>query len=518
MRANFELYSAKTVPSTYSWDLGVPTIDYTNIKTISAGLGVNFVVGSEYTQATPSTNTTEITGYAPFVELVFVSILEPTNFRLPSMFLGVERVADFGDYYNSKNSTKKEGTINNTAFCHTYVMPGLYSIKFTQTEYVNNKVNNARFIGTCLQKHCIEWSWSQLKCTLDSQVTWKKTKKNLNTTTGEGILAKKWIFEPCTEEWAFGDRVYVEKTQKLDKKRDPLSWQWYNFLKTPIGNLNTATTWASSGFQQPQELTWEQASSPCTPYLNFQGYDVVWKWNYIRKDISFDPVHALSLTWNQAVKEKPTNITWNYTSLFCPGDTMNLELSTFKQTVTKTAYVRVLEIPPKAVIEVIQPREPLLRLTPLTVRLSPRYVNCGSFPIEKIVWDMGDGSPLLTQRRWAPTLEHPFVYSELAENDPTDPRVYTGSLENDPNDPRNYDVEHTYYRTLQGPHSFYPSMTAYASSTGTYDTAAAVVGPLLFPVKEEEFKINLIQSELTSHGKVYIGEINKNVAVWRADK
>ena len=161
-----------------------------------------------------------------------------------------------------------------------------------------------------------------------------------------------------------------------------------------------------------------------------------------------------------------------------------------------------------------------MRLTPLTVRLSPKHVICGSFPIEKIVWDMGDGSPLITQRRWAPTLEHPFVYSTslLTETDPTNLKVYSGSLENDPQDPRNYDVEHTYYRTLQGPHSFYPSMTAYASSTGTYDTAAAVVGPLLFPTKDEELKINLIQSELTSHGKVYIGEINNNVAVWRADK
>ena len=238
--------------------------------------------------------------------------------------------------------------------------------------------------------------------------------------------------------------------------------------------------------------------------MNYQGEDVVWKWRYITKDVSIDPVHSINLTWNQAVKEKPTNVTWNYTSLYCPGDLINMELSAFKQTVTKTAYVRVLEIPPTAVIEVIQPEEPLLRLTPLTVKLSPKNVISGSFPIEKIVWDMGDGSPLITQRRWAPTLSLPFVYS--------------GSTENDPHDPRNYDVEHTYYRTLQGPHSFYPSMTAYASSTGTYDTAAAVVGPLLFPPKTEDFKINLIQSEMTSYGKVYIGEINNNVAVWRADK
>ena len=517
MRANFQVYSLKTVPSTYSWDFGTPNYSYTELKTISSLPAKEYIAGTSYNDP-GSTFTTEVTGYAPFVEAIFTSTLEPTNYRLPVMFLGIERSVDFGDYYNSKESIIKDGTINNVAFCHSYVMPGLYAITYKQIEYINTRVNNSRFIGSCLQKHCVEWSWNKLRCTNELEITWKNTKAIQNLTTGAGISAKKWKFEPCMADWAFGDSVYVEKTGKIDKRLSSLTSQWYNFLKTSPSNRNTAIPWASAGFQQPNELKWRDLEGPCAP-LNYQGYDTVWKWDYLKGNIADDPVHKLNLTWNQAAKDKPTSATWDYATLFCDGNAMNMELSSFAQIITKKTYLRDVEIPLKACIEVIQPKNPNDRLSPLTVILSPRRTVCGSFPIEKIVWDMGDGSPLITQRRWAPTLEKPFVYSKSLENTPTD-FVASGdpNLNADPKDPRNFDVEYTYHRTLNGPHTFYPSMTAFASSTGSSDSAAAVVGPILFPTKTEETKINLIQSELTDHGKVYVGEINNNLAVWRADK
>ena len=518
MRANFQVFSLKTVPKNYSWDMGTPNVTYTDLKTISSYPALEYVAGTAY-QDPGSTNTTEVTGYAPFVEVIFTSTLEPTNYKLATQFLGIERSTNFGDYYNDTQNIIKDSTLNNVAFCHSYIMPGLYTIQFKQIEYVNTSINNARFIGTCLQKYCIEWSWYKLRCTPELEITWKKTKQIKNVTTGTGLSAKKWKFEPCTDDWAFGDRVYVEKTGKLDKRRSPLTSQWYNFLQTSPGSNNTAVMWASAGFQKPDELKWLDLTGPCAP-LNYQSYDTVWKWDYITKNISDDPIHKLSLTWNETVKEKPTSLTWDYTSLFCPGNSINMQLSSLVQIVTKTAYIKIVEIPLKACIEVIlQPEEPDKRLSPLTVRLSPKHTVCGSFPIEKIVWDMGDGSPLITQRRWAPTLEKPFVYS-ISNEETSAGSIVTGNpqLVADPKDPRNFDIEYTYFRTLNGPHTFYPSMTAYASSTGSFDSAAAVVGPLRFPAKTESTKVNLIQSELTEDGKVYIGEINNNVAVWRADK
>jgi hypothetical protein len=44
-----------------------------------------------------------------------------------------------------------------------------------------------------------------------------------------------------------------------------------------------------------------------------------------------------------------------------------------------------------------------------------------------------------------------------------------------------------------------------------------MVGPLKLPVTNgSDFK--LMQNELTEHGKVLIGQVNDNVAVWRTDK
>lgn len=492
MKANLDIYSVRTVPSNYSWDLGVPEVTFTELTN-----SLTDVVRSK------SDGTgTEIVGYAPYVGVIFSS--EAGEYETDFKFLGLQREVDFGDYYNSQTNLIKDSTTNRVAFCHTYVMPGIYTVQFKRTEYLQAKIPNAKIIGSCLQKYCIEWSWAQLTSLYnpDLLVTWKKTKSTKNLTTGEGLSSKKWAYEPCTDEWAGGDRIYVEKTDKIDRQRVPLTWQWFNFQQSsPGNNNNTATTWASAGFQQPEQLTWYETTGPCAFSLNYLSENTVWKWDYITSNTAFDPIHTTSLTWDDAVKTKPTRVTWDFTSQYCPGDVITTVLSAQTDTITKQAYIRVLEIPIKAYLEVIQPED---RISPLTVILSPRNIISGSFPIEKIVWDLGDGSPLLTQRRWAPTLQKPFVYS--------------GKINNDPQDPRNYDIEYSYIRTLEGPHAFYPSLTAYSSSTGSYDIAAAVVGPLLFSAKSADFEMNLIQSELTSQGKVIIGEINNNLAVWRADK
>ena len=84
-------------------------------------------------------------------------------------------------------------------------------------------------------------------------------------------------------------------------------------------------------------------------------------------------------------------------------------------------------------------------------------------------------------------------------------------------DPRNYDVIHTYRKTFDAGFSFYPSLTAYASSTGAYDCTAAIVGPLKLP-SATEFNMAILQNELTDHGKAIIGEVEGAAAAWRMDK
>ena len=412
MNSTFDIFSAKTVPSDYSWDKGGTTND------VSFTFGANLCACS--TSVSNNEGGVEYIGYAPFV---FVSLSSAPG-SVSETSVALRRTADFGDFYNSDSNFVTFPTLSNELFCHVYVMPGLYSVRFERTEYI------------------------------------KLSSETLQVSGGE---------------------LYIQPAE--EEGRSPLSWQWYNFFCQSVGNpYNAPTKWSDSSFQQPEQLTWTGSSGPCLDELT------IWKWDNIT--LSAGQFNT-DITWDGSCSVYD-NLTWDYIRSYCAP-----VISSSTQTITKEALIRVLEIPPTVYLEVQQSSN---RTSPLTVRLSPKSIVCGSFPIEKIVWDLGDGSPLLTQRRWSNTLEEPFVYS--------------GALSEDYQDPRNYDVVHTYIKTPQSQFSFYPSITAYASSTNSSDCASVMVGPLKLPTTTgSNFK--LLQNELSEHGKVLIGQIDDNVAVWR---
>lgn len=426
MKSTFDIFSIKTVPATYSWDKGTPTVDYNSFVTDLSACKVvsNNNIGYEYV------------GYAPFMQVS----LSSSPGIVGKTFLALRRTADFGDYYNSDSNLVTFPTLSNELFCHVYIMPGLYSIHFDRTEFIE-----AAAIDT---------------------------------------------FSP------YGSAVNVTYIQKIGKEEKiPLSWQWYNFMCNSTNPHNTPTTWLSSGFQQLDQLTWNETSGPC---INLgQTEQVSWKWNNITCASATDAFTS-AITWDETKSSVFGSTTWEHVSGNC-SNTSAPVLSSSTQTAFKEAFIRVLEIPPTTYLKVLETEE---LMSPATVTLSPRETICGSFPIEKIVWDLGDGSPLLVQQRWSNTVQEPFVFS--------------GALSEDYQDPRNYDVKYTYTRTA-GNFSFYPSITAYASSTNTSDCAATIVGPIkLANTTGSNFK--LLQNELTEYGKVLIGQVDNNVAVWRTDK
>ena len=481
MSFTFDMLSIRTVPSSYSWDKGVPGVTFTNLVTSlnACKRFSNNAKGIEYV------------GYAPFVSIALSS-----DSGAIDISENIVRTVNFGDYYNSESNIITNSSFDYAVFSHAYLMPGLYSVQIERKQYVTLLTKDVYTYGACFQRHCVNWTWANLNTNYSVipnvvDFNWRATKQG-------GTYEKKWRREPCTDEQFSGNGLYVEKIKYNDNKRAPLSWQWFNFRQNPSNNpLNTITPWLSTGFQRPDQLTWKQTSGPCLQNLNYHGTNIIWKWDYVTAQRTGN--YITNLTWDEAVANEPGNITWDFSSQFCNGDTANLLLSTGIQTITTEAYIRVLEIPPQAYLEVIQPED---RMSPLTVTLTPRNIISGSFPIEKIVWDLGDGSPLITQRRWAPTLEAPFVYS--------------GSVCDDYEDPRNYDIVYTYRKTPTSPYSFYPSLTAYASSTGTTDSTTAVVGPLRYT--ESNVVFNLLQSELTDKGKILLGQIDNEIAVWKADK
>lgn len=481
MSVTFDIISINTVPKTYSWDKGTPMVTYTDLVTSL----------DQCKKSSTNSSQCEYVGYAPFVSIA----LSSDSGALDSSAV-ITRTVNFGDYYNSEYNEITKPLTDLAIFNHSYVMPGLYSIKFTRTEYVTLSVYDPVSFGPCYQKYCIDWNWANLNSSYSSlpnvlDFTWSATKKL-------SAYAKTWRREPCMDAAFSANGSYEQKIAYLENKRSPLSWQWYNFLQnSPKNILNTVTPWISTGFQQADQLTWNQTAGPCLLNLNYRNTDIIWTWDTITA--ASTGRYKTNLTWDEVRCHDPGNVTWDFVKMFCAGDKLNYQLSAATVTIVKEAFVRVLEIPPQAFLQVIQPED---RLSPLTVTLTPRNIISGSFPIEKIVWDLGDGSPLLTQRRWAPTLEAPFVYS--------------GLLSEDYEDPRNYDIVYTYRKELTSSSMFYPSLTAYASSTGTFDSAAAVVGPIKYT--EPTINFDLLQTELTDTGKIILGQVDGNVALWKANK
>lgn len=426
MSATFDFFSIKTVPSTYSWDVnGLPR-----------GTSFPFVTDSSLlTSASNNSQGVEYFGYAPFVSLSLSSSVGTIS---PSA-VAVRRVTDFGDYYNSESNLLVSPTLSNEAFCHNYIMPGLYSIKMTQTEYL--------LVET------------------------------------QGTAAGCVYIQPLT-----------------DIERFPLSWQWYNFLCESPSPYNTPVTWSQAEFQQPEQLVWSETNGPCYA-LNASTSQTSWIWNNVTCNLTANPL-ANSTKWDDTKCDSPLNTRWEQLSgSACQGSTTQFTLSATSETFTKELYLRVLEIPPKCYLAVQS--APSSKVSPYTVQLTPRYTRCGSFPIEKIVWDLGDGSPLLVQRR-ASINDNPKF-------------VYTNRFNTDWKDPRNYDIVHTYNRTSRSQFSFYPSITAYTSSTSTSDCASIIIGPLSASEFQNE-TVSILQNELTDHGKVLIGEVSNSVALWSINK
>lgn len=133
---------------------------------------------------------------------------------------------------------------------------------------------------------------------------------------------------------------------------------------------------------------------------------------------------------------------------------------------------------------------------PHTVRLTARTTRSGSFPIEKIVWDFGDGTPQLTVSRYATAVNDFLVKNNI--------------LSGDPADPRNYDPVHTYYRSYNTFPVFYPSITAYASSTNSLDSCSITIGPISLSSVSE--KIKILKSSLTPKETFYALQVEDNVA------
>lgn len=171
--------------------------------------------------------------------------------------------------------------------------------------------------------------------------------------------------------------------------------------------------------------------------------------------------------------------------------------------------VRVLEINPVATISLIS-YTPMNLIGPVTARFSSKTTASGSFPIEKLAWDFGDGSPIVSQIRHKPIVEEDSSF------------ISNNTFVNDINDPRNFDVTHTYILNDTLKDTFTVSVTAFAANTGTKSVASLTFPPngakLQKYVLDDPNNIKILHCEVTDESKIFFGKYNDDITVWTTDK
>lgn len=216
-----------------------------------------------------------------------------------------------------------------------------------------------------------------------------------------------------------------------------------------------------------------------------------WSWYSLAPRSEGDPVENVPINpvrWSESATDGEFEKLW----MFEPNDEICGQVNQkLQQTVIKTAIVEVKEIMPKAGMSSIT--QPQKGPSPLTVQLSPRHCLPGSFPIDRIDWDFGDGTPIKTITRYAPPSGADIVNNQIFGGDVLDVR--------------NYDVLHTYIRNKNEYPMFYPSLTCYSASTNSTDSCCITIGPVeLTDVPDD---LHLLKTRNTLKGNIH-SFINNN--------
>ena len=264
-------------------------------------------------------------------------------------------------------------------------------------------------------------------------------------------------------------------------------WDELGLLTVPLGVTNpNATTWNETECLSAKAKWWSDETA-C-----FQKYCKAWSW-YDLATNSSNPVK-----WSEAETDAVFQKKWAYeandTICTVSDATFLNTIETIEQNTIKQFIIEVKELPPVASMFSVSGA---VGTSPHAVQLSPRNCKPGSFPIDRIDWDFGDGSPIKTVTRYA-----------LPSS--TDV-VNTGYFVSDLSDVRNIDVLHTYIRNKDTYSVFYPSLTCYSSCTNTSDSCCITIGPISLPAAPTD--LHLLKSRNTLKGNVHSFAENNNIAL-----
>ena len=259
--------------------------------------------------------------------------------------------------------------------------------------------------------------------------------------------------------------------------------------------------WNDLIFGHRDAKTWDQTKNG-TAYQKqwtdevkcFQKYCKTWSWQDLQ---NVNPVN-----WGDTETGADQEKLWMYEAndTICSVSAARFlnTIDTIEQTITTTEIV-VKEKPPIAGMYSVT--RSITGYTPFTVRLTPRTTRCGSFPIDRIDWNFGDGSPIKTITRFAPPSGDDIIVNDILDPIP---------FPDDPNDVRNFDVLHTYVVNKNTYPIFYPSLTCYSANTNTSDSCCITIGPIALSSRPVE--THLLKARNTLKGNIYTLNVGKNIA------
>jgi len=274
-----------------------------------------------------------------------------------------------------------------------------------------------------------------------------------------------------------------------------IRWFWNDLNGSPVNGL------PNGPFADENALTWDE-TKPGTKYEKqwaeelecFGKHCTIWSWQSLQNGYPT----TWEVTQSDAIKEKKWMVEDNDTICNVNDATFLQTTNKIEQTITTTEIV-VKEKPPIAGMYSIT--RPTAGYTPFTVRLTPRTTKTGSFPIDRIDWNFGDGSPIKTVTRFAPPSG-----ADIVVNDILDPLAFPG----DPTDVRNFDILHTYTVNRDTYPVFYPSLTCYSACTNTSDSCSITIGPIT--LSSHPVETHLVKARNTLKGNIYTFNVDGNVA------
>lgn len=275
-----------------------------------------------------------------------------------------------------------------------------------------------------------------------------------------------------THTQAFTQTV-VDPSPNLCRDKYDINWYWDNLQCSQLD----AKTWDQTLCNATYAKWWDLELA-C-----FQKYCRQWSWEQLKCG------NSSQTKWEETQTGGVTEKRWQYeandTVCSTPSDYQTTTDSQ-QQVTTKQFIVEVKEIMPVAGMYSVT--RPITGISPHTVQLTPRTTKCGSFPIDRIDWDFGDGSPIKTVVRYGGNTTD----TELVNNE-----IYSADVL----DPRNFDVIHTYNRSADTYPVYYPSLTAYSANTGSSDSCSITIGPIDLP--DANSQIDIIKIKNTLEGALY---------------